>query len=130
MKKDCSFPLTLKRPTPKLLKSSLHSTAVTVGPATVKLGIVLIKVDGIQFFLYDTERFTETLEVYNFSCTQEADRGAYIGILYKAQDIAYFIIPSSTSSCIHPLYDRLNKTFPAIFVPYQYRTFSNPYKKR
>ena len=55
--------------------------------AVIKSGINRIKVFTIQIILHDAERFTEPLEVYNFSFTQEADRVRNIGIFYDTKNI-------------------------------------------
>ena len=53
----------------------------------VKLRIECIEVFGIQFILNDAECFTESLEVHDFPCTQEAYRVAYFLVMDKAEDI-------------------------------------------
>ena len=53
----------------------------------VKAGIECIEVFEIQFFLNGTEGFTETLEMHNFSFTQETDGVHNIRISDDTQNV-------------------------------------------
>lgn len=54
---------------------------------TVKFRIKRIKVSGVQVILYDSQCFTESLEMYNFALAKKLDRFNNIRIVYHAQDI-------------------------------------------
>ena len=54
----------------------------------IKSRIKCIEVLTVQVILHNPETFTETLEVYNFSCTQEFNRIINIWVIfYKAKNI-------------------------------------------
>ena len=54
---------------------------------TVESRIERVEVLGVQTILYDAQRFTETLEVYDFSLTQKSDWIADVVVVDQAQDI-------------------------------------------
>ena len=53
----------------------------------VKLRVERIKIPTVQFFLHNTQAFTETLIVYNFAFTQETDRFTDFRVFYKTENI-------------------------------------------
>ena len=53
----------------------------------VECRIAGVEVFGIEIILSNAESFTETLEVNNFTLSQESDRIFDVGIVGKTQDI-------------------------------------------
>ena len=53
----------------------------------VEFRVKRIEVPWIKIFLRDAERFTKTLEVHNFSRTQEFDWFTNIGVFYQAKNV-------------------------------------------
>lgn len=53
----------------------------------VECRIAGVEVFGIEIILSNAESFTETLEVNNFTLSQESDRIFDVGIVSKTQDI-------------------------------------------
>jgi len=63
------------------------------GAWRVKRRVKCVKVFGVKLFLYASERFTESLEVNNLSCPQEAD---WVGNLWNVADNTENIVIGGT----------------------------------
>ena len=59
---------------------------------TIKFRIKGIEILGIQFILYNTKGFTETLEVHDFTGTQEADWLADVTVMHQSKNIIIGIL--------------------------------------
>ncbi len=53
----------------------------------IEFRVECVEVLGIQVVLYDAERLAESLEVNDFTLSEEFDRVSYIGIVYETKDI-------------------------------------------
>lgn len=49
----------------------------------VEAGIVCVEILGVKHILNKSESLAETLEVYNFTFTQELDGISYIRVIYE-----------------------------------------------
>jgi|GEM_PF-3130562 hypothetical protein len=54
---------------------------------TVKFRVKCVEVLGVQVILHDAQGFAESLEMYDFTFTQELDRISYIGIVNETKDV-------------------------------------------
>lgn len=54
---------------------------------SIKARIKCVEVSGIKLFLNASQRFTEALEMHDFSGPKEADRIGYIRVLDESQNI-------------------------------------------
>ncbi len=55
--------------------------------AAVKAGIESVEVLAVKIILGDSQGFAETLEMYNFTLSQEADGSAHVRVINQSQDI-------------------------------------------
>ena len=59
---------------------------------SIEFGIECVEVFAVEFFLDDTECFTESLEMNNLTLSQEADRGGH----FRIPDSPQYVVISGT----------------------------------
>ena len=65
----------------------LRLCLATAAAVVVKCGVADIEVSAVQSVGGKTQRFTESLEVYDFPLAQELDRFTYFRIVYQTQNV-------------------------------------------